>query len=398
MINRRDVLKGAAASAAMISVPGTRLRVAHAATGEQRLAVLILRGGLDGLSVVPPYGDPTYYDVRPRIAVPSPNEPEGALDLDGQFALNRAMLPIFPFFRRGELLFVQAVGTQHHTRSHFDAQDMLENGTSRPHGTDVGWLNRALDVITPSDGKMGLALGHTIPLLIRGPTAVRTWAPGFLPKVEDDFLDQLSMLYSRDKLFQNAFAEGRNSVALSGMVDQKMARKAARGRAFSIIAGQAGKLLGAPNGPKIATLESTGWDTHVNQVGSLKKQLADLAQGLVAFRENIGAAWENTVVIAVSEFGRTIEENGSGGTDHGTGGIALLMGGRVAGGRVAGNWPGLVPKARFEGRDLMPTTNVRSLFKGVLRDHLRVSEAALESTIFPESQMAPPIDGLIRRA
>ncbi len=398
MINRRDVLKGAAASAAMISVPGARLRVAHAATGEQRLAVLILRGGLDGLSVVPPYGDPTYYDVRPRIAVPSPNQPEGALDLDGQFGLNRAMSPIFPFFRRGELLFVQAVGTQHRTRSHFDAQDMLENGTSRPHGADVGWLNRALDVITPSDGKIGLALGHTVPLLIRGPTAVSTWAPGFLPKVEDDFLEQLSMLYSRDKLFQNAFAEGRNSVALSGMVDQKMARKAARGKAFSILAGQAGKLLGAPNGPKIATLESTGWDTHVNQVESLKKQLGDLAQGLVAFREHIGAAWKNTVVIAVSEFGRTIEENGSGGTDHGTGGIALLMGGRVAGGRVAGNWPGLVPKARFEGRDLMATTNVRSVFKGVLRDHLRVSEAALESIIFPESQMAPPIDGLIRRA
>ena len=205
-----------------------------------------------------------------------------------------------------------------------------------------------------------------MPLLIRGPTAVRTWAPGFLPKVEEDFLDRLSMLYSRDKLFRNAFVEGRESASIAGMVDQKIARKAARGKAFSVIAGQAGKLLGAPNGPRIATLESTGWDTHVNQIGGLKNQLGDLARGLVAFRENIGTAWQNTVFIAVSEFGRTIEENGSGGTDHGTGGLALLMGGRVAGGRVAGNWPGLVPKARFEGRDLMPTTNVRSLFKGLI--------------------------------
>ena len=396
MINRRDVLKGAVASAAMISVPGVRLRVAHAATGEQRLAVLILRGGLDGLSVVPPYGDSTYYDVRPRIAVPSPREREGALDLDGQFGLNPAMSPIFPFFRRNELLFVQAVGAQHHTRSHFDAQDLLENGTSRPHGSDVGWLNRALDVITPSDRNVGLALRHTVPLLIRGPTAVRTWAPGFLPKVEDDFLDRLSMLYSHDKLFQNAFAEGRESAAIAGMVDQKIARKAARGKAFSVIAGQAGKLLGAPNGPNIATLESTGWDTHVNQVGGLKNQLGDLARGLVAFRENIGTAWENTALIAISEFGRTIEENGSGGTDHGTGGIALLMGGRVAGGRVAGNWPGLVPKARFEGRDLMPTTNVRSLFKGLLRDHLGISEVALNEVVFPESDTVDPYEGLIR--
>jgi len=396
MFNRREVLKGAAASAAVISLPGVRLRVAHAATGEQRLAVLILRGGLDGLSVVPPYGDSTYYDVRPRIAVPSPDKPGGSLDLDGQFGLNRALSPIYPIFRQGELLFMHAVGAQHHTRSHFDAQDLLENGTARPHGTDIGWLNRVLDVVTPRDVKRGLALGHTVPLLIRGPTPVRTWSPGFLPKVEEDFLDRLSMLYSHDELFRNAFTEGRESADIAGMTNPKAARKAARGKAFGVMAAQAGTLLGATDGPTIATLESTGWDTHVNQVGSLKNQLGDLARGLVAFRENIGTAWNNTVLVAVSEFGRTIEENGSRGTDHGTGGIALLMGGGVVGGRVAGNWPGLVPKARFEGRDLMPTTDVRGLFKGLLRDHLGVSEEALEEVIFPGSSIAAPYEGLIR--
>ena len=398
MITRRTLLKRTLGSVAMLSLPGARLHLAHAATGEQRLAVLILRGGLDGLAAVPPYGDPDYRRVRPRIAVPSPSEAEGALDLDGQFGLNPALAPIHPLFRRGELLLVHALGAQHHTRSHFDAQDLLENGTAKPHGADNGWLNRVLQIVGPDRKAVGLALGHSVPLLMRGPTSVRTWAPGFLPKVEEDFLDRLTTIYSHDALFRTAFAEGRTSSAAAGMTDPKAARKAARGKAFGIIAAQAGRLLADPDGPRIATLESTGWDTHVNQIGGLRTLLSDLAGGLLAFRDNLGPAWNNTVLVVVSEFGRTVEENGSRGTDHGTGGIAMLIGGAVAGGRVGGKWPGLVPKARFEGRDLMPTTSVRSLFKGVLRDHLKVGEAALEETVFPDSRLAPALDGLIRRA
>ncbi len=396
MITRRDLLKFTAAGVGMFSLPGANLQLAHAATSDQRLAVLILRGGLDGLSVIPPHGDSSYFDVRPRIAIPSPGGPNGAVDLDGQFGLHPAMSPIYPLYRRGELLIVQAVGAEHHTRSHFDAQDLLENGTAKPHGTNVGWLNRVLDSLPQHDEKQGLSLGHSVPLLIRGPTAVRTWSPSFLPRVEDDFLDRLRSLYRHDELFRNAFTEGRVSAAAGGMTDPKAARQAARGKAFGVMAAQAGKILGAATGPRIATLESTGWDTHVNQVGGLNNLLADLARGMVAFRENIGTAWKHTVLIAVSEFGRTIEENGSRGTDHGTGGIALVLGGAVNGGRVTGRWPGLVPKARFEGRDLMPTTSLRSLFKGVLRDHLHVSESVLEDYVFPESRNAPTFDGLMR--
>ena len=397
MITRRTLLKQTAGGVAMFSLPGVRLHLAHADTGEQRLAVLILRGGLDGLAAVPPYGDPDYQRVRPRIAVPPPGESDGALDLDGQFGLNPALAPIHPLFRRDELLILHALGAQHHTRSHFDAQDLLENGTAKPHGADDGWLNRVLNVVAPDRKALGLALGRSVPLLMRGPTSVRTWAPGFLPKVEEDFLDRLAAIYSHDALFRTAFAEGRTSSAAAGMTDPQAARKAAGGKAFGVIAAQAGKLLAAPDGPRIATLESTGWDTHVNQVGGLKNLLGDLAGGLMAFRDNMGAAWNNTVLVAVSEFGRTVEENGSRGTDHGTGGIAFLIGGAVAGGRIGGKWPGLVPKARFEGRDLLPTTSVRSLFKGVLRDHVNVAEAALEEIVFPDSRAAPAIDGLIRQ-
>lgn len=363
MLTRRALLQRTAAGVAMFSLPGARLHVAHAATAERRLAVLILRGGLDGLAAVPPYGDPDNRRVRPRIAVPSPGEPDGALDLDGQFGLNPALAPIHPLFRRGELLIVHALGAQHHTRSHFDAQDLLENGTAKPHGADNGWLNRVLQQVAPDRKSLGLALGHSVPLLMRGPTSVRTWAPGFLPKVEGDFLDRLATLYSHDALFRTAFAEGRMSSAAAGMSDPKLARKAARGKAFGVIAAQAGKLLAVPDGPRIATLESTGWDTHVNQIGGLKNLLGDLAGGLVAFRDNLGPAWKHTVLVAISEFGRTIEENGSRGTDHGTGGVAFLIGGAVAGGRVGGNWPGLVPKARFEGRDLLPTTRSEAYSK-----------------------------------
>ena len=397
MITRRTLLKQTAGGVAMFSLPGVRLHLAHADTGEQRLAVLILRGGLDGLAAVPPYGDPDYQRVRPRIAVPPPGESDGALDLDGQFGLNPALAPIHPLFRRDELLILHALGAQHHTLSHFDAQDLLENGTAKPHGADDGWLNRVLNVVAPDRKALGLALGHSVPLLMRGPTSVRTWAPGFLPKVEEDFLDRLAAIYSHDALFRTAFAEGRISSAAAGMTDPQAARKAARGKAFGVIAAQAGKLLAAPDGPRIATLESTGWDTHVNQVGGLKNLLGDLAGGLMAFRDNMGAAWNNTVLVAVSEFGRTVEENGSRGTNHGTGGIAFLIGGVVAGGRIGGKWPGLVPKARFEGRDLLPTTSVRSFFKGVLRDHVNVAEAALEEIVFPDSRAAPAIDGLIRQ-
>ena len=397
MITRRTLLKQSAASVATFSLPGARLHLAHAATGEQRLVVLILRGGLDGLAAVPPYGDSDYQRVRPRIAVPSPNQSNGALDLDGQFGLNPALAPIYPLYRRGELLVVHALGAEHHTRSHFDAQDLLENGSAKPHGADTGWLNRVLDIAAPDRRAFGLALGHSVPLLMRGPTSVRTWAPGFLPKVEEDFLERLSTIYNHDALFRTAFSEGRISSAAAGMTDPKAARKAARGKAFGVIAAQAGKLLAATDGPRIATIESTGWDTHVSQIGGLRNLLGDLANGLVAFRDNIGSAWNETVLVAVSEFGRTVEENGSRGTDHGTGGIAMLIGGGVAGGRVEGKWPGLVPKARFEGRDLMPTTSFRGLFKGVLRDHLKVSESALEDIVFPDSRATSALEGLIRR-
>ena len=391
MNSRRNFLAGVTGAGLWtgLGMPGLSLA---AAPVEQRLLLVILRGGMDGLAALAPYADPNYASMRGKLAIAPPSHNGGAIDLDGKFGLHPALKPLEPYYRREELLPIHATAIPLRTRSHFDAQDVLENGATNAHETPDGWLNRALALLQGEDRRLGLAVGYAIPAIMRGPAPVASWAPAKLPPSSGNLLDTLSGLYRDDPLFHKALTEGRRAKAMTANVmggSSSMARGNLRspGR-FKTLAAAAGRLLAAPDGPRVGVLEMGGWDTHANQgngSGRLARNLSRLAEGLVLLPDILGPTWDKTVVAVVSEFGRTVRINGSGGSDHGTAGAAFLMGGAVAGGRVATSWPGLSPEALFENRDLAPTSDIRALFKTVLRDHLNMNPADLETRVFPNS-------------
>ncbi len=391
MGTRRDFLAGVTGLGLWtgIGMPGLAFA---AAPVEQRLLLVILRGGMDGLAAVPPYADPHFASLRGRLAIAPPGRDGGAIDLDGRFGLHPALKPLEQFYRREELLPIHAIAIPLRTRSHFDAQDVLENGVARAHDTQDGWLNRALALLQDGDRRLGLAVGYAIPSVLRGPVPVASWAPAKLPSSSPDLLDKLAGLYRDDPLFHKALAEGRRAKLMTSSVmgrSNTMARGNLRspGR-FKTLATAAGRLLAAPDGPRIGVIEMGGWDTHANQgsgSGRLARNLSRLAEGLALLPDLLGPAWDKTVVVVVSEFGRTVRINGSRGSDHGTAGAAFLMGGAVAGGRVASRWPGLSPDSLFEDRDLAPTSDIRGLFKTILQDHFGIDRAALDRLVFPSS-------------
>ncbi len=397
MLTRRKVLQTAGTAALLGSVAPARVAFGAAPT-ENRLAIVILRGGLDGLHAVPPYGDRRYRTLRPSIAVPSPGQEDGALDLNGTFGLHPALAPLQKLYGQKQLLIVQAATTGYAQRSHFDGQNVLENGTNIPYGAQDGWLNRALLRLNDGDRRLGLSVGHSVPLVMRGDARVQTWAPTNLPQADDDFLTRLAYVYEGDSMLSDALREARQSQDIaSGMMDRGAAIRGPLGQ-YKVLSEAAGRLLASPDGPRIAVFEASGWDTHFGQIFRLRQQLGELAVGLMTFKENLGPAWDKTAVIVLSEFGRTAAENGSRGTDHGVGGIALLLGGAVAGGRFVGDWPGLSERALYEGRDVQPTTDYRALLKAMLRDRMGLDEAFIEDTVFPASRAVPAVNGLFRSA
>jgi uncharacterized protein (DUF1501 family) len=398
---RRDCLRLAGAGLVTVwAVGGARLAFAAAET-DRRFVAVILRGALDGLAAVPPVGDPDYASRRGGLAFSASATPESALGLDGFFALNPALAPLLDMYRARELLVFHAVATPYRARSHFDGQDLLENGTATPHATQDGWLNRALGVIGGDTGKLGLAVGQSVPLMIRGKAPVGAYAPRQMPELDPDFLRRLAALYQGDALFAPALAEGMAAEARNDEVlgEDGMTQGAPRGAAaLASVVGDVGKLMAAADGPRIAVMDAGGWDTHVNQGllnGRLATQLKGLADALAALKASLGPAWSKTVVAVMTEFGRTVAENGSGGTDHGTAGIAFLLGGAVKGGRVVANWPGLSSSALYQDRDLAPTTDLRSILKSVLAEHLELPPPAIEQTVFPDSAAAKPLRDLV---
>lgn len=395
MLNRRNLLVGASGAAAL-SFPVFAFGQSQAT--DKRLLVVILRGGLDGLSAVAPVGDPSYAAARGRLAL-SLGGANAALPLDDTFALNARLPKMHALYRAGELLPVHACATPYRERSHFDAQNVLESGAAAPFARTEGWLNKALGALPNARPEMGMALSAQAPLILRGPTNVATWSPSALPDVDTDTMARLLRLYeARDPSLAHALssAMSANSVAMeSGAGDM------ARGgpRALAPIAQIAARFLKDDAGPIAAVLEAGGWDTHANQnvdQGALARGLSALDDGLDAFKTEMGAAWANTVVIIATEFGRTVAPNGAMGTDHGTGMAAFLAGGSVHGGRVLADWPGLQNSALYEGRDLRPTMDLRAVFKGVLSGHLDVPNMALERDAFPDSASARSIQDLLR--
>lgn len=390
MIERRQFLRFAAVGAGAILI-APRIVFANVAS-ERRFVFVIQRGAADGLNIVVPYADAAYAALRGDLAI----DPAGAFKLDGTFALHPSLASLATLYTRQEALFVQAVASPYRERSHFDGQDLLENGTTRPHGRD-GWLNRALGSMSskqPSDA-LAVAIAQNVPLMLRGDARVNSWAPSRLPAADADTLQRIADLYASDPYFATRL---QAALATDSLAGGSMGGKRDPLGGFAALAKSAGKLLAAPDGPRIAVLEASGWDTHANQGaerGQLANRLGSLDAALEALRVALGEAWQQTAAIVVTEFGRTVAVNGTRGTDHGTATCAFLVGGAVAGGRVIADWPGLAPAALYQSRDLAPTLDLRSLFKGVLREHMNVNEAALETRVFPDSRGAKPLEGLI---
>jgi uncharacterized protein (DUF1501 family) len=408
--SRRALLLGAGAVFASAHLP----RIAHAEGRDPRFLVIVLRGALDGLAVVAPVGDPDWRNLRVDKALTLDGDTP-ALPLDNFFALNPAMPNLHRLYKAGDALLVHAVATPYRERSHFDGQDVLESGFAGPGRADTGWLNRAVsalgsDISTVARGRQSFAVGPITPLVMRGPAPVLSWMPPRLPPVSDETAMRLLDLYRHtDPTFAGVLEQrvGIAAIARAGGMDAKPTGGSpavqtggiAQVRAyFAEAAGMAAKFLARPEGPRVGALAFDGWDTHVNE-GAVKGRLADLLGALdgaiAAIETNMGEAWRDTVVALVTEFGRTAHVNGNNGTDHGTATAAIFAGGALKGGRVLANWPGLKEADLYEKRDLRPTTDLRSVLKGLLREHLRVGDSALEAAVFPDSRGARPTEGLL---
>jgi len=398
MTSRRGFLMGATAAGLLSAVALPGIAVAAANT-KKRFVLVILRGGMDGLAAFPPIGDPDYQSLRSGLAQAA----DDTIALDGNFSMHKSLAPLMKHYKKRHMAVVHAVAVPQRTRSHFDAQNVLENGASKAHLLQDGWLNRALRVIDYREQRLGLSVGYSTPPVMRGTTPTTSWAPARIPPSPPDLLDTLGSLYQPDPILGRALNEGRRAQEMTGAVlgDTKMKRGNMRspGR-FKSLAESAGRLLAAEQGARIAVIEMGGWDTHANQgatTGRLARNLGLLANGLNELSLQLGPVWRDTVVCVVTEFGRTVRMNGSKGTDHGTAGAAILLGGAIAGGRVATRWPGLAPNALYGGRDLAPTTDMRGLFKTVLHNHLNIPSAALDQKVFPDSKKAEaPLGQLIR--
>jgi uncharacterized protein (DUF1501 family) len=361
----------------------------------QRLVVVFLRGAIDGLSVVIPYREPTYYTDRPRIAIPQPGQANGALDLDGQFGLHPALSPLLPLWQQKSLAFVHACGSNDETRSHFDAQDYLESGTPGVKSTRDGWMNRLLGVVSDKNPIQAVSVGATTPRILLGKRAVANLASGRnagsrmqidRPQVATAF----DRLYGNNDVLGRTYREGR--VARAELLkdlqaEMQMANNGATlPNGFPGDAQRLARLMARDPRIQVSFLAVGGWDTHINQgasQGYLARNLTQLGKGLVALQEGLGSVYQNTTIVVMSEFGRTVKENGNGGTDHGHGNVMWLLGGGIRGGKVYGKWAGLDAAQRYQGRDLAVTTDFRDVLGTVLTRRLAVDGSKIQQ-VFPK--------------
>lgn len=377
-INRRQFIKTATMLAAAGSIPGLSW-ASSAISGENKLAVIILRGAMDGLSAVIPYGDPMLAGYRAAL-IPADNT---LLKLDNLFALHPAFTGLFALQQAGELGIVHAIASAYRERSHFDGQNVLESGLDMPQPNPSGWLNRVLQT---QQHQQAMALGQSVPLILRGQASAGSWAPPVLPPVSDDTLYRLQTLYNADSFLGVRLQETLNARAIveTGMSDSSA------NQGFSALIDAAANFLNAPAGPNIVVMENDGWDTHANQgdaQGTLARKFTELDSSIVQLKLGLGATWQKTMVVVMTEFGRTVRVNGSLGTDHGTATVSFLAGGGVSrlGVRqpVMGPWPGLSESSLRDGRDLQPTNDLRSLLAEVLQLHMGFDAQLLRDSVFP---------------
>ena len=412
MTSRREFLSligaGAAGAAALTLWPG----ITHAATGaDSRFLLVLLRGGLDGLHALPPWGDGAYARLRGPMAL-SPAGSGGAgapaaFKLDATFALHPALAFAAQAYTQGDFLPIVAAAPPYWGRSHFDAQDCVENGTAVPHGARTGWLNRAVAALPGVDA---LAVATVMPLMMRGPAAVASWSPPLPLRVNPILLQRLEPLYGEDPRLAAAFAQAIADQTEDQAIDRDMqsgmqpgmappaARKAPSPGRLPDLMQAAGAFMARADGPRVGFVEDYGWDTHANEAAILARKLRELDDGLASFHAAALAVWPRTVIIVVTEFGRTAGINGTNGTDHGTGAAMFLAGGAVQGGHVGGQWPGMAAGELYQQRDIHATTDIRAVFKGVLAAHLGLGESALCTRVFPGSGALAPAPGLVRAA
>jgi uncharacterized protein (DUF1501 family) len=438
VLSRRQALAGALGLGMTIEFLGrSAFAAADGAMGTRKLVVVICRGGMDGLSVSPPVGDPNYAALRGAIAIPGFDQPGGALKLDDTFGLHPALASVHKLALKGEARIAPAVASPDRERSHFEAQDVLENGATAAYGTDSGWLNRALQVMGPGKVK-AISVGATAPLILRGGIEAASWSPG--PGVGRDprLPGILQDLYANDPMLSRALASGLATEAMAkvasadataaltqavDMTGAAMAPADAPAPAMTAPAPAAptenaavqaalrqgipaAQKLGAtlagfmiqPGGPQVAAVSIEGFDTHANQgssQGQLATRLAYLDAALDGLADGMGPAWKDTAVVVVTEFGRTAHVNGTSGTDHGTGSTALLLGGALKKGGIVGDWPTLAPAKLFENRDTAPSLDMRALFKGLLVAQYGIDRRALDTAVFPGSAAVAPLGGII---
>jgi uncharacterized protein (DUF1501 family) len=355
----------------------------------RRFVFVLLRGGFDGLAAVVPYGDQEYRALRGTFAF---DESE-LTPLDDTFGLAPGLSPLRPLWESSEMAVVHAMAIPHRTRSHFDGQAVLESGLDRPVGSSDGWLNRLLQVM--SGQRSGIAIAAGMPLSLTGAFQVESWSPTDLGSVDEAFLERLAILYRADERLHGRFESALQQQDLVG--EEPMARGRARRGAITPLMQAAARILRQEQGPNIAAMEFSGWDTHANQGlagGALDRLLGQLAEGLVAFRTEMGSAWQNTTVVVMTEFGRTARPNGTRGTDHGTAGAGFVLGPGLSRSQVFADWPGLAPGALYEGRDLKPTIDTRAVLKAVVAGTFDLSSAQLDR-VFPNSSGVRALTTLI---
>ena len=406
--SRRSLLATAAGFGLSLQLMAVPAMAADSALNKKKVIVVVCRGGMDGLSVAPPVGDGEYHGLRGGLAV------EGALPLDGTFALHPQLTAVHAMAKAGEARIVPAIATPDRARSHFEAQDVLETGAAGVYSTTSGWLNRAVETLSAHRKVDAMSVGATSPLILRGKVQTASWSPGRTVDAEARLPTLLQDLYRNDPLLGPALARGLETetmakaatAGLDGSGGGTMMNVSTAGKpgAAGVQQGrEAAKKLGEslagfmrePGGPTVAAISLDGFDSHAGQANLLNGRLAYLDAVLDGVHQGLGPEWKDTVVLVATEFGRTARANGTGGTDHGTGSTALILGGALKPGGIVGDWPTLKQNALFENRDVAPTLDMRGLFKGVLADHMGVDKAALDSAIFPNSAQARPVAGLV---
>lgn len=372
-ISRRTLLGAACCLAASPMVTPVSFA---AVPGDNRLVTIVLRGAMDGLALVQPYGDPALPLLRPKLAL-APEQ--GLLDLDGFFGLNPLAEALMPLWRSRELGFVHAISTPYRSgRSHFDGQDMLESGGAALNDERTGWLNRAIAGIPRSAERKAIDVTTTSELILSGPNPVDVWSTRADLDMAEDEQMAFVRLYRNDPVFAAAMGDAMDTDMFSDRIYGDERRNAGVAAVARLAAG----MLSGEH--RIASFTINGWDTHVGQERTFKRPVTDLCTAILTLKANLSPqVWRKTAILAITEFGRTARENGSGGTDHGTGGLAIIAGGAVAGGRVYGTWPGLAETALLDDRDLMPTTDLRQLAAAMLYRQFDVSVRAIDNAIFP---------------